>query len=121
MSLWRQATRGVSRLLRPAAADRDAADEVRHYLDESTADFEARGLSPSDAQREARRALGSETRVREQVRSAGWEHAVESCLADIRYGVRRLRTNPGFAAVTVLTLAIGMGGATAVFSAVNPT
>lgn len=115
MSLWQQMTRGLRRALRPAAAD-----EVRHYLDEATADFQARGLTPSEARLAARRAFGSETAVREHVRTSGWEYAVGSFLADIRYGVRLLRATPGFTIVTVLTLAIGIGGATAIFSAVNP-
>jgi putative ABC transport system permease protein len=120
MSLWRQMTRGLRKGLRPDAADRDAADEVRHYLDEASADFETRGLTPAAARLAARRASGSETAIREQVRSFGWEQSLGSVFADVRYGVRRLRATPGFTIVTVLTLAIGIGGATAIFSAVNP-
>ena len=120
MSVWRQITRGLRAIARRDAADRDVADELQHYLDEATAAFIAQGMTPDAARLAARRQVGSMTAVREQVRSHGWENAVGSFLADLRYGMRRLRASPGFTTVTVLTLAIGIGGATAIFSAINP-
>src|SRR6516162_1015070 len=119
MSVWRQITRGLRAIARRDAADRDVADELRHYLDEATAELIAQGMTPDAARLAARRQVGSMTAVREQVRSYGWENAVGSFLADLRYGARRLRASPGFTTVTVLTLAIGIGGATAIFSAIN--
>ena len=65
MSLWRQLTRGLRNLARPAQADQDAADEIEHYLDEATAMFQARGLSPDEARRNARLELGASTGVRQ--------------------------------------------------------
>jgi hypothetical protein len=61
MPLWRQLSRGLRRLSNPTGAEQDAADEVRDYLDQATADYLARGFSKDDALRAARRELGSVT------------------------------------------------------------
>ncbi len=119
MSLWRQLTRGLRVLARRRAADQDIADEVSHYLDEATAAFMARGLSPDQARYAALMEIGNATAVREQVRGYGWENTIETLLADLRYAVRRLCGNPGFTVVSVLTLALGIGAATAIFGVIE--
>ena len=120
MALWRQLTRGLHALTHRDAADRDVADEVEHYLEQATAEHLARGLAPAEARRAARLEIGNPASLREEVRSSGWEHTIETLLTDLRYAARRLRRNPGFACVAIVTLGLGIGASTSVFSAANP-
>jgi putative ABC transport system permease protein len=120
MAFLPRLTAGLRALLRRDAADRDLDDEVEHYLEQAAAAHEARGLDAGEAACAAKLELGGVTRVREELRGYGWENAVETVIADVRYGARRLRAEPGFAIVAVLTLALGIGASAAIFSAVSP-
>lgn len=112
--------RGLRALVHPRQADQEVTDEITHYLEEATAAHVAHGLSPEAARRAARVELGNALAVREEVRSSGWEHVLETMLLDVRHALRRLRTSPVFAVTAVTTLAIGIGASTAVFSVVSP-
>ena len=92
MSLWRQLTGGLRVLARRDRADRDLDDELRHFIDEATDAYVARGLAPGEARRAAHRDMGGRVRVREEVRDHGWEHVAADWLSDIRVAARMLRS-----------------------------
>lgn len=119
MSLWRQVARGLRVLTHRKTIDRDISDEVNSYFDEAIAARVATGLSPEEARRLTRLEFGNLTSVREQVRSYGWENVLEESLNSLRYTIRRLLKTPGFTAVSLTMLALGLGASTAMFSIID--
>jgi hypothetical protein len=99
--------------------DADLERELRADLELEEEERREEGLSPDEARREARRAFGNTTLIKEQTHEVwGWA-ALEHFAQDIRYGVRQLRRAPAFTITAVLILALGIGAVTAVFSLID--
>jgi predicted permease len=97
----------------------DLAEEMRLHLEERTEQLISEGMSRQEAQEAARRAFGNSTLLEERSREVWQLPFVESLGRDLKLVFRRLGKSPGFAATVILTLAIGIGSNTAVFSVVN--
>jgi putative ABC transport system permease protein len=98
---------------------RDLSEEIRQHLDENIEALMADGMSRGEAEQSARRQFGNVTAIEERGREAWMYPFIEGLWADLKYAIRQLRKNPGYASTTILILALGIGATTGVFSLVN--
>jgi predicted permease len=111
--------RWSQRLIRRARTEKQLDSELQFHLDKQFADYVATGMTQEEARRRARLEFGGLDQVKEECRDVGAARFVETLIQDVRYGFRQLRRNPGFAALAIMTLAIGIAATTAIFSVMN--
>jgi predicted permease len=100
-------------------SETDIDDEFAAHLEMAAAELRAQGMSAEVAEREARLRFGGATQAKESYHEQSRPPLLDSIVADLRYAARQLRRNPGFATVAILTLALGIGATTAIYSLVQ--
>ncbi len=111
--------RGLASLLHTRSVERELDEELQDFVQASISDKRGRGMSAEQATRAARIEMGSTNAVKHHIRSVGWESRMEILVHDLRYALRTLVRTPGFTLVAVVSLALGIGANTAIFTLIR--
>jgi predicted permease len=119
MGLLGSVAQGIHSLFRRQALEREVDDELRAFIDASAVEKMRRGMQADQAAHAARIEMGSANSVKHQIRSATWESRMEIFLRDLKHCVRGSLRSPGFTLIAVLSLALGIGANTAIFTLIK--